>query len=171
MADPQTAGLSVVQLTADQTYPLRLVVLRSDTPGKDVAFAEDSLPGTVHLGVRHGDRLVATSSWIPRPFAADPRHAAVQLRGMATLHELQGTGLGGMLLNAGLTRARESGAVLVWANARDAALEFYRRHGFRVVGEGFVDATTQLPHHVVVIDLLERTSSCILIPPADVHTT
>jgi len=41
----------------------------------------------------------------------------------------------------------------VWANARDAAMAFYEREGFRIEGDGFVDATTQLPHHVVVIDL------------------
>jgi hypothetical protein len=39
---------------------------------------------------------------------------------------------------------------VVWANARDRALAFYEREGFVVVGDGFVDATTQLPHHVVV---------------------
>ena len=39
---------------------------------------------------------------------------------------------------------------LVWARARDTALAFYVRHGFRVTGDGFVDEATQLPHHVVV---------------------
>jgi len=41
----------------------------------------------------------------------------------------------------------------VWANARDAALDFYRAHGFTVVGDGFIETVTQLPHHVVEIDL------------------
>ena len=30
------------------------------------------------------------------------------------------------------------------------AVRFYLRHGFQVEGEGFVDAATQLPHHLVV---------------------
>ena len=44
----------------------------------------------------------------------------------------------------------DGGKVLVGATARDRALAFYEREGFEVVGDGFVDATTQLPHHVVV---------------------
>ena len=141
---------SVVELTAAQTHPVRLAVLRADTPTKEVSFAEDTLPGAVHLGIEDTGTLVATSSWIPRPFAGAPDRAAVQLRGMATLHAWQGTGVGAALLQAGVDRARVAGAELVWANARDAALAFYLRHGFEVSGDGFVDATTQLPHHVVV---------------------
>jgi hypothetical protein len=39
---------------------------------------------------------------------------------------------------------------LIWANARDAALNFYNRHGYSTVGEGFIETVTQLPHHKVV---------------------
>jgi len=140
----------VVELTHEQTHPLRLAVLRADMPTKVVSFPEDTMAGAVHLGIEDTGTLVATSSWIPRPFAGAPDRVAIQLRGMATSHAWQGTGVGGALLRAGVDRARNAGAELVWANARDAALAFYLRHGFEIHGEGFVDATTQLPHHVVV---------------------
>lgn len=144
-------GWQVVELTTQQTYPLRLAVLRRDTPTDDVSFAEDDHPGARHLGVVDSDgTLIGTSTWIPRPLATQPDVAATQLRGMATAHSHQGTGVGGVLLAAGCAAAAASGARLVWANARDAALAFYTRHGFQVVGSGFIDATTQLPHHVVV---------------------
>ena len=150
--DPEISARTwrVVELTPEQTHPLRLAVLRSDTPTTDVAFAEDTLPGAMHLGIEDTGALVATSSWIPRPFAGAPARTAIQLRGMATLHALQGSGVGAALLQAGIERARASGAELVWANARDTALTFYLRHGFEVHGHGFIDATTQLPHHTVV---------------------
>ena len=154
MADvpPQLSARSwaVVELTAEQTHPIRLVVLRADTPSTVVSFPEDTVPGALHLGIEDSGTLVATSSWIPRPFAGAPERSSIQLRGMATLHAWQGTGVGGALLLAGLERARAAGAELVWANARDTALAFYLRHGFEVHGEGFVDATTQLPHHTIV---------------------
>lgn len=140
----------VIEITATQTHPLRLTVLRADTPTDDVVFAEDTWPGAYHLGVVDGGELVATSSWIPRELATSPDVPAVQLRGMATLQRLQGRGVGALLLAAGVDRARSIGARLVWANARDAALAFYERNGFTVAGEGFIDATTQLPHHRVV---------------------
>jgi predicted GNAT family N-acyltransferase len=137
----------VVVLSAADTHPLRGAVLRRDTPTKEVSFPEDLLPDTWHLGLQIDDGVVAVSSWVPRPLDDD---TAVQLRGMATSWELQGTGLGGALLEAGCALAGRRGFPIVWARARDAALAFYVRHGFEVVGDGFVDDTTQLPHHVVV---------------------
>ena len=137
----------VVELTPAETHPLRLAVLRFDTPTKDVVFPEDDLPGTLHLGLRKNGELVAVSSWVPRAHSGQP---AVQLRGMATARPQQGTGLGAVLLDAGCQRHRDIGVALVWARARDAALAFYLRHGFAVEGEGFIDAATQLPHHLVV---------------------
>jgi len=145
----------VVELTPEETHPLRLAVLRADTPTKDVVFPEDTWPGAVHLGLRLGDELVATSSWVPREHAGTP---AVQLRGMATTGHMQGSGLGGVLLEAGCARYAAKGVPLVWARARDAALGFYLRHAFVVEGDGFVDAATQLPHHLVVRHLDERAN-------------
>ena len=152
MSELPSDGRAVVRITAEETHPVRLAVLRADTPTKDVAFAEDHAPGAVHLGVRIDGVVVATSTWIPRD-APDGTSPAVQLRGMATAVHLQGAGIGALLIAAGRDHARSLGAVAVWANARDRALEFYEREGFVVVGEGFVDATTQLPHHVVVSHL------------------
>ena len=151
MADGPDERWEVVELTAADTHPIRLRVLRADTVSKVVDFAEDHLPGVRHLGVRGADgALVAVSSWIPRGRDTRPGVPAVQLRGMATLHHLQGHGLGGLLVEAGCRDARASGADLVWANARDAALEFYLRHGFDVDSDGFIEQVTGLPHHVIV---------------------
>lgn len=142
MSEPE-----IVELTPEETHPLRLAVLRFDTPTKEVVFPEDTWDGALHLGVRVDKELVATSSWIPREHNGQ---LAVQLRGMATAHEVQGTGIGALLLNAGCARYRAAGESLIWARARDAALSFYLRNGFEVEGEGFVDQATQLPHHLVV---------------------
>jgi predicted GNAT family N-acyltransferase len=141
------SAVEIVELSTEETYPLRLAVLRNGTPAKDVTLAEDTWPGAIHLGLRVGDELVATSTWIPRPHNDEP---AIQLRAMATANNRQGAGLGGQLLDAGCARAATTGVRLVWARARDAALDFYMRHGFVVEGEGFIDEATQLPHHLVV---------------------
>jgi GNAT superfamily N-acetyltransferase len=146
--------LLVVEIAAADTHALRRSVLRSGVPATDVEFAEDTWPGAVHLGVVRRDELVAVSSWIPRPAppeaTVDHAVAAVQLRGMATRNDLQGSGVGGVLLADGCARMAAAGYPLVWARARDAALAFYRRHGFVVRGDGFIDTNTQLPHHLVV---------------------
>jgi predicted GNAT family N-acyltransferase len=137
----------VVQISATDTHPLRRSVLRFDTPTKEVAFPEDEWPDSWHLGLRVEGSLVATSSWVPRDHDGRP---GVQLRGMATDRSLQGTGLGGVLLEAGCERVAALGFTMVWARARDTALAFYMHHGFQVTGEGFIDEATQLPHHLVV---------------------
>ncbi|MFM8775778.1 MAG: GNAT family N-acetyltransferase, partial [Actinomycetota bacterium] len=74
----------------------------------------------------------------------------VQLRGMAVDTTHQSNGLGKLMLQAGVDRAKENGAKYVWAKARDSALNFYLRNGFSVHGEGFTEEVTQLPHHIVV---------------------
>ena len=142
----EAAAYVVVELDSTETHPLRRAVLRNDMPGRPVVFDGDNLPGTVHLGVRAGDALVAISTWIPNPYGAEP---AVQLRGMATDPQLQGRGVGGILVDAGCRRAAAV-APLIWARARDSALNFYMRHGFIVEGDGFIDETTKIPHHLIV---------------------
>lgn len=143
--------MEVTPISTQETYPLRLRVLRADTPTKEVEFPEDDWPGAFHLGVRNDvGELVATSSWVPRPCPLAAAANAVQLRGMATDASLQGSGVGGLLLQAGFARAIGLGYDLMWANARDTALGFYQRHSCAVLGDGFIDANTQLAHHVVV---------------------
>lgn len=142
---------SVVQVTSADTYDLRLRVLRTGTPTKDLDYAQDRRPGTVHLGLRRAGVLVAVSTWTPEPWRDAADRAAIRLRGMAVEPALQGTGAGGVLVRAGLERAWAAGAELVWASARDSALGFYERLGFTVIGDTFTDATTALPHHWIVL--------------------
>ena len=143
--------LEIVEISAADTHALRREVLRNGDADANVVFEEDGSHGVVHLGARLDGRLVGVSSWVPRAFpeALDDDGPAVQLRGMATANGLRGTGIGGVLLEAGCNHRRANGVALVWARARDAALAFYGRHGFLVHGDGFIDATTGLPHHVV----------------------
>ena len=146
--------MDVVEITTTETHPLRRAVLRNNDPARSVDFPEDDLPGTFHLGVRDAEgTIVATSSWVHKPCPEFPDAHAVQLRGMATAASMQGTGVGGLLFDAGAQRCADHGFELLWARARDTALGFYAKHACRVVGDGFIDATTGLAHHLVVRNL------------------
>ena len=140
-------SVDIVELRAEETHPLRAAVLRNGTPSSELRWAADDDATTSHLGARRDGNLIAIATWASKPFPGGDGAAAVQLRGMAVDSAHQGHGVGGQLLAAGVARAFASGATCVWANARDSALEFYRRHGFEVVGEGFVTPDTGLPHH------------------------
>lgn len=151
---PKVDQLSIRRATTAEVRPLRLEVLRRDMADKTVAFDGDDDAGTTHLVAQTSDgEIVGVSTWLRRPCPLNDEATAWQLRGMATINSLQGSGIGTRLLLAGFDTARANGSRLVWANARDAALDFYVRNGMTVRGDGFIEKVTQLPHHVVVIDL------------------
>jgi predicted GNAT family N-acyltransferase len=153
--------VELVELRPDDTHALRREALRTGTPSDEVVFDGDELATTFHLGIRADGAIVAISTWMERRYPDRPADRAYQLRGMATVDTLRGSGLGTRLLDAGLERCRSAGAALVWARARDAALSFYERHGFTTVGRGYVDLTTGLPHHDVIkpLQVSESTHS------------
>ena len=104
-ARPSAERDVVVEVPTTDTHDLRLRVLRQGTPSKDVNYSQDALPGTVHLAVRRSDALIAISTWTPEAWSADPDRPAVRLRGMAVDTRLQGTGVGALLVRAGIQRA------------------------------------------------------------------
>ncbi len=141
--------MRVVEIDAESTYDLRRRLLREGRSDAEVDFAEDHLPGAMHLGVVDDQgALVAVASFSPRPAPHRPGARAVQVRGMAVEPQLQRNGLGRLLLEEGAERLRPRGAEVLWANGRDSVLGFYQRLGWQVVGEGFVFAG--VPHHVVM---------------------
>ncbi|MDP8991513.1 MAG: GNAT family N-acetyltransferase [Actinomycetota bacterium] len=138
-----------MEIDAESTYDLRRRLLREGRSDAEVDFAEDHLPGAMHLGVVDDQgALVAVASFSPRPAPHRPGARAVQVRGMAVEPQLQRNGLGRLLLEEGAERLRPRGAEVLWANGRDSVLGFYQRLGWQVVGEGFVFAG--VPHHVVM---------------------
>lgn len=133
---------------------VRQEVLRVGMPEATVDFDGDEESTTFHLAALDNDgSILAVSTWMSRPFTDEPSRPSIQLRGMATVARLQGVGLGSRLLDAGFSRARDLATEVIWANARDAALGFYQRQGFQVVGEGFIESVTRLPHHRVRYEL------------------
>jgi GNAT superfamily N-acetyltransferase len=140
----------VTEISASETYPLRRRVLRPGLPDSVIVFDGDDRPGAFHLGA-FADSLVGIATFFPSPY--EDRTDAWQLRGMAVVPEVQGQGVGGLLLAEGVARVRSAGANLLWANGRDAAVGFYERHGWKIVGDGFEYGPAHLPHHVVVLAL------------------
>ena len=143
----------VVEVPTSEVLVLRMSVLRDGTPSQDPRYAEDDTEGSVHLGIRESGVLIACSTWLPRPWPLDVDAPATQLRGMAVAKHLQSKGLGRILLDAGITRAKSLNSTYVWARARDNALYFYERNSFATVGDQFIDEATGLGHHLVMIEV------------------
>ncbi len=144
---------SIRPVTAAETRPLRSAVLRPGQPPESLVYPGDEDPGTFHAGAVQDGEVVGIATVYPEPMPlapdadVDPRRA-FRLRGMATRPDLQGTGLGRAVLMRCLEHVRESGAEVLWCNARVGALGFYERLGFETIGDVFeIDGIG--PHYVM----------------------
>ena len=124
-------------INASDTYPLRLLVLRTGGTVEDVHFANDRLDGAFHLGVHIGEHRIAVGSFYPEKHDDLKGWKQYRLRGMATHPDFQGQGAGARLIQFALTHLKAQHADLVWCNARVNAVAFYERAGFTTVGERF----------------------------------
>ncbi|GAA0540947.1 1-(5-phosphoribosyl)-5-[(5-phosphoribosylamino)methylideneamino]imidazole-4-carboxamide isomerase [Chitinophaga japonensis] len=122
-------GITIEQITAEDTLPLRRDLLYPGQPLAAVRLERDQ--DGIHFGVLEAGRLVSVGSLFP-----DGREA--QFRKLATLQEAQGRGYGSMLIKHMQQHCREAGIPLLWCNARQTAEGFYTRLGFKRAGEYFV---------------------------------
>jgi GNAT superfamily N-acetyltransferase len=154
-----THELTVEPITAEQTHPLRMSVLRPGRPEAECVFPGDEDPSTLHAGaVLDGDVVAIASLYLePRPDGAlggaTPRadHAANtawRLRGMATAPAVRRRGAGAAALRACEAHARANGGTLLWCNARVEAVAFYEAEGWTKLGTEF-DIPTVGPHFVM----------------------
>lgn len=138
-------------VTAVELHSIRKTVLRDGTPSDNVHLPVDDHADAVHTAIRDGaGTVVASASWSPAESPDAPGEPALQLRGMAVAASARRQGLGERLIATGAELAAERGIAVLWANARDTALDFYRAAGFDVVGDGFVTTDTSLPHHRIL---------------------
>src|SRR5690349_5649460 len=122
--------MHIRKIKAQETYPIRHEILRRGLPIESARFNGDTDESTFHLGAVLEGRLVSVASFFFRPNEFFSEDVQCQLRGMATLAEHQGKGLGRALLNAALSILPQNGCELVWCNARESAIGFYENMGF-----------------------------------------
>ena len=69
----------------------------------------------------------------------------VKLRQMAVQNNLQGKGIGELIVHFAENLARDRGYRVITMHARDSARGFYEKLGYEVVGDGFIEV--KVPHH------------------------
>lgn len=142
--------MEVREIPAEATYPLRSRILRPGQPLEANHYPMDTLG--VHFGLFDGARLISVVTAHPEDNARFPGQGHWRIRGMATEEGLQGRGLGLKVLLHLLAWGRARGIPLFWCNAREKAISFYERQGFKVESELF-DLPKIGPHKVMRIDL------------------
>jgi len=96
---------------------------------------------------------IGVVSFTPHPCPSRPGIRATYLWGMAVRSDAQRVGHGTRLAKAVLEDARETGAALVWADARLTAVQFYQRLGAVPEGPTCIDDVTGLTDQRVLFDL------------------
>lgn len=127
--------LQIKKISAIETYPIRLEVLRKNIP-LPYEFNGDFDETTFHLGAFKNDKLIAVSSFMK----SSNEHlsgAQYQLRGMATLKEFQGFGAGKLMMQEVFSILIKLNINYLWCNARIIAVDFYKKQGLQTMGKKF----------------------------------
>ena len=77
----------------------------------------------------------------------DISSGSVKLRQMAVLKNMQGKGIGEMIIQFAENIARDKGYRTLTMHARDTAIGFYEKYGYKVEGGGFIEIN--IPHHIM----------------------
>ncbi len=71
----------------------------------------------------------------------------LQLRQMAVKNNLQGKGIGASIMSFAENISRDRGYRSIIMHARDTAIGFYEKFGYKVKGDPFIEIN--LPHHIM----------------------
>jgi GNAT superfamily N-acetyltransferase len=145
MDETTDGGVVARRATVAEIFQLRRDVLRAGLPVEAAQFPGDDLPATIHVGAFAPDgRNVGCATGTLNHWEGRP---AWQLRGMAVAPDWQRRGVGQRVLAELERLVREQSDVrLLWCNAREVALAFYKAQGWRIESERFVIETAG-PHY------------------------
>ena len=92
---------------------------------------------TLHLGIYLKDNLIGVCSFFQNSHSNILQEAQYQIRGMAIIKNFQRKGLGYQILNYGENLLKEKNTRIIWCNAREVALHFYKKNGYQISGDSF----------------------------------
>jgi len=145
-----TNTFEVRRVDPEVLYDLRRRVLRADNPDVSVAYIRDTEETSLHYAGFLDDRVVVSASLYPSESPINPELKTYQLRYVATDFDVQGKGLGGIVLDVAEEELKSRGVEQVWANGRDTALGFYLSHDWQLIeGSEHLSPETKLPHTII----------------------
>ncbi|MFC4817858.1 GNAT family N-acetyltransferase [Flavobacterium sp. GCM10023249] len=124
-------------ITSELTYIVRQPVLRPGKPIESCHFEGDDLHTTIHFGLYKDSALVGVVS----VFEAKNNHfeseTQYQVRGMAILDSEQQKGYGNFLMAEVEKLAKNNKVKIIWFNARESAVNFYKKLDYQIFGTAF----------------------------------
>ena len=126
----------IKQITAEQTKPLRKLILRPDLSMEELTYDGDLDESSAHFGFIEEDAVkgIATLYNSPSP-ALDQSLNMYRLRGMAVEESLRGKNAGRKLIDACVDFVSRNKGDVIWCDARISAKGFYEKLGFVATGK------------------------------------
>jgi len=139
-------------IPVEDTLAMRNDILREGKLTPDQCrFPGDDGEGAFHLGYYDNEKLVCIATFHPQNHNSYVGKG-YQLRGMATLEEYRGKGIGNQLVNFAIVYLRGQKVNYVWCNGRIGAVRFYVSLGFEIISDEFVIPITG-PHRVLYLKI------------------
>jgi predicted GNAT family N-acyltransferase len=127
----------IKQISALDTFAVRHPVLRNGKPIESCQFEGDDLKSTTHFGLFESDKIQGVISLFEVKnvqFTSEKQH---QIRGMAVQAQHQKKGFGEMLILNTEKYCIQKKSNLIWFNARQEAVGFYKKMGYSIIGHPF----------------------------------
>ncbi|MEO5984231.1 MAG: GNAT family N-acetyltransferase [Ferruginibacter sp.] len=124
-----------------QMLHLRNIILRQPL---GLSFSKEELEkekNNIHIASFDDDEMLGCC--MLTPIDKD----TLQLRQMAVPDKLQGKGIGAAIMSFAETLARDKGYSKMIMHARDTAIGFYEKFGYKSIGKSFTEVN--LPHHLM----------------------
>ena len=123
-------------ISSQQTYPLRLAVLWQhknsfDECGLDI----DDLESTFHVGAFKNEELVSIGTFLVQKNKKFKEKNQYRLRAMATSPTVRGESFGKKVIDFAVNELQKRKVELLWCDAREVALGFYEKMGFKTIGD------------------------------------
>ena len=132
-----TKPVKIKQLSFEETYPIRQIVLRPNRPLETCFFEGDELETTLHFGGFVNNELVGIISLFKNNHLSFQEENQYQIRGMAVLENFRKYGLGKKIVEYSEDYLKQKNISLIWFNARESAVGFYQKSGYEIIGDSF----------------------------------
>lgn len=129
--------MEIKKINSIDTYPVRHEVLRKGKPIETCQFKGDDDENNVHFGLYQNERLIGIISIFKEKNNLFSEKNQFQIRGMAVLEEFQGNGFGAELVKEAENHCVNLNTDLIWFNARENAVPFYKKIGYTSIGDSF----------------------------------
>tara|TARA_Y100001956_G_C4119404_1_gene186589 strand:+ start:1304 stop:1732 length:429 start_codon:yes stop_codon:yes gene_type:complete len=141
--------MDIRRITATDTLPIRFEVL---WPHRSIEFCRvDEDETGLHYGVYVDDELVSVASI----FTAG---RVSRLRKFATKESHQNQGIGSALLTHIIGELKKEDTQEFWCDARESAMEIYKKFGFRSEGDRFYKS--DVPYFKMSVRLCSQSNEC-----------